>query len=309
MIKHGDNLILMTKRFLMLIIICFALYGCSDSDIVLLSDQYWDEIYISRNKSVESISKYAAQAGLKTDFQRVEIDNQVLDITGIVGDISAPWIILSPLFSYQAEDLILKYPEKKFIRYGYSESESEGIITLHTDRREVYKEAGEVCASYLMEIQKNAGEQSADSGETVNSNMGAVFYSGNAQGIDEMDSFSAGFSAAGDKTRLFVKTISDLESRREVQRILNELKTEEIGCLLISVSGLNSYCMELLNTGSWKIITDNWKDSGINGDRMLFSIEEDMDAAMKMLFSNIKSGKPGSVVIPSFLYYVSPRIP
>jgi len=289
------------QLFFTLIFLIFLLSGCFGPDIVFFSDKFFWEIYLTteresknllsfldfnQSKIKKEIKRIAREHDKRIVFEKVErIDDFELLRKKIRG-IEAELYVFTPLMGEIANDLADEFPQKTFIVLGGKpEKKNDNTHFLYFDRREAFNRAGIFSGNLLNEMIKAKRSEKFY--------VGVLFYTSTEEREEELEAFKKGFLQVSQEAELIIRKIESLDDFSDANNFLREFQTRNVSLILLAASSLNPQCMEILAKDESMIITENIAHSQKYSDRVLLSVEEDLNTAFKEIIkiSEIKEEK------------------
>ncbi|MEW5816104.1 MAG: hypothetical protein AB1798_12010 [Spirochaetota bacterium] len=282
------------KRTFILVTLCFLLIivsACSSRSLYILTDQYWYETYLNEAGIQTGIEKIAVKNGYnRTAIEIIQVNGKEQENLSLYKKISNNDIILlSPLLSIHTAAIRKNYPGIKMIAFGDPVPDGiktnmiDGLYLIYFDRTEAFKEAGSKAVQFL----------------TGKGGLGILFYTGTENRKREIRAFLDSFTETGGSNAFLTLTVDNLDKRKEIQDFLNEVKTRNITLLLLAVSELNSYCMDILAPHDVLIITENLIKSSIWESKIFLSIELDFMSAIDSALKAAKDGSEHRITVPA----------
>ncbi|MBT3273335.1 MAG: hypothetical protein HN368_09285, partial [Spirochaetales bacterium] len=184
--------------------------------------------------------------------------------------------LLSPLISQYGPQLARQMGDRVFAGFDMAILAGEipeNLIKITTDRGDAFRAAGELCKNYL--------NDPANTGSKV----AGLFYSGSATRVKERDAFVQGIGIDVNQDRFFIKSFPRLASISEANTFLNDLKTQNVGLYVVSMSSLSKDLVSSISLQSSSlIITERIGYGNVYADRMIASVEEHWaEAVLKVI--------------------------
>ena len=266
--------------------------SCSVSRVLFVTDSYW-HMYFGLESMIE-LKRSLKKSDYSLVVERVENETRRTSIKTVVDAAEAEIIILSPLLSWSVSDVAEQYPAKYFVAFGFSDERYAGdqdlpnTILLLSDRSDAYLKAGSLCGSYVTR------EIEADSPEPI---LVALFYTGSEERKAEKRSFLVGFSDTGSPDAIILKDFTQIDNNRSVALFIKELElNDKTPIFFSSLSSLNRDAISaIVSKSDAFIITENRRASGVYNDKIIASIEDDIETALILAVSQ----RNGNIQIPT----------
>lgn len=266
-----------------------VLASCSERQVLVVADPYWTAAWLSASGAEKALSSYAAQSGATLTVKNVSYAaNDPSGITAAIAQSKAELVILSPLLSPMAGAVARAFPEKRIVRFGMTpQPEPSNIVTLTPEPDTAFREAGAAAANYAAKAARGAQR-----GGTV-----VALFSNDAVGNVEARSFEAGYANVEASPPLEMLSSRYLERAALRTKLLDSSSGHTV-LYVFAAGGLDSFALDLLNGSKTPIITENWINGAAYGGRVIYSLDEDVLAALRKTVETMGRPADNQIGIP-----------
>jgi hypothetical protein len=269
------------RNFLFLLIFIFAILSCSNGNLTILTDPWWEDSYnidgnlnklmlINSLTNRVSISKRTAE----TEEQALEILSQIYEKESVQN------IIITPLFfSYIKNKLSNEKKTNIIILNGFYDVVADNIIAVYSSREEVYYKAGIKAALF--------------SKNNDNCAVSAVFYVGSLLKQLEKECFIKGFESVLESGELLYYDQQNYTGGERLKNFINSSPEKGTGLFFFSASSANPYCLDLALPLNIPISGENLNSLGIYNELVEFSVDDDI---MEIIEIAVQIGLDGEIV-------------
>lgn len=258
----------------------FTLFSCRISEIIVLSDPWWEKAYDIDGHLDRDIFKYNILTLQK--IEKITVNNK-LEAKSIVDALqeseNIKTVIMTPLFFSYIKNI---NNSEKNINYillnGFYDNPADNIVAVYSSREEVYFQAGEKAALFS---QNNA-----------NCAVATVFYNGSLMRRLEKESFIKGFESIKNRGELINFDQQTYTGGERLKEFIKNAPDIGVGLFFFSASSLNPYCLELAFSLSIPVSGENLNSLGIYNELVEFSVDDDM---MKIIHTAVKIGLDGEI--------------
>ncbi len=268
--------------------IAFLLSSCSREGLLVVTDQYWDQGVLAGEGVKSRIMDAGRRAGLSVRVAVVpHAANTGSKLAAELRGSSAQIVVLSPLYSADADHLAREFPNKRIVAFesGSSTPRPENLVLLISDPGTVFRKAGERAAKQLDSL----------AGGSVQ--VAAVFPHGGA-GDKALDAFSAGLESGSVHYPLSTIRVGGAVDETALRRFIEDSRAKNTGLYLLAAPQLNGYAVQLLKDSKAPIVTEDWIYGSTYSDKVLFSINKDIPSALMKVVETMGRPADNEIRIP-----------
>ena len=267
-------------RLLVIIFVIFSLTACSESNLSIMADPWWQSAYDVENEIKKIVffqSLYTRKKINNNTFQNRE--ELVSEINSLLLNEEAQRFIITPYLFSQIKN---NYENEKKINYiilnGFYSNPADNVIAVYSSREEVYFQAGIKAAQF--------------SKENDNCTVAAVFYNGTTIRRLENESFLNGFDSVSDAGELIYYEQSSYTGGEKLKSFINSAPDKDTGLFFLSASSVNPYCLDLILPLSISISGENLNSSGFYNELVEFSVDDDI---IEIIQTAVEIGLDGEI--------------
>ena len=274
----------------LLLSIAFLLSSCSREGLLVVSDQYWYQGALEGEAIKSGIVNAGKRAGLSV---RVAVVTHAADsgskLSAELHHSSAQIVILSPLYSADAEKLAREFPKRRIVAFGAGSASPKqrpgNLVLLVSDPGAIFRKAGERAAKELDSLPDHSKQ------------VAAVFPTGDA-GDKALAAFSSGLDTGMNQHPLSTIRVSGAIDETALRRFMDDSRAKNTGLYLLAAPVLNAYAVGLLKDSTTPIITEGWVYGSTYSDKVLFSIDKDIPAALMKVVETMGRPADNEIRIP-----------
>jgi len=270
----------MKKRLILSFSIFFIFLGCSNKNILIITDPWWEDSYGIEKQINQILALQFVKTGKTINKVTAETEDEVINYINETAKSSQnPIIILTPIFfSFLDKNPNLEKKINYIIINGYYDSSADNKIAVYSFREEVYFKAGIKAAQF--------------SKENNNCTISAVFYTGSTSRKLEKNSFIEGYETLLNCGKLAIFEQQTYNENEKLKSFINSGSKNNTGLFFFSGSSLNLFCLDIAKPLSIAVSGENLNSLGLYNELIEFSVDDDM---IEMVNTAIKMGLDGEI--------------
>lgn len=262
----------------------FLLASCSRQTLLIVTDQYWKASTLDGSRMSRGLKHLSETRAVRVNTKVVDYGSSLMEkLVGVVEGTSGSYVLLSPLYSYYAPALAAHFGDRRFIAFSRPPSppRPSNISYLVSDPGGAFSAAAKRISKHLAATGQSARQS--------NQEIVGVF-SDSASGQQALAAFRRGLDSASSQASLSVIQVRGSADRSRLRSFVESSRGKGVGAYLLAAPSLDAYALNLLQNSTVPIVTLDWRYGATYSDKVLFSIDEDIPAALMKLLEPM--GRP-----------------
>lgn len=252
-------------------------------------EEYWSEVLESRQDQVQKLAAAVTDRNyVFTKIINTRGTNYSDNLRKVIQEKPSDLIIVSPLLSAEVIALAPQFPAKRFLILPaprLNEIIPANVVLAGSSRTNAFYEIGKMTGQVL------ARDYNAAFGNRVGMILSGI--TGEEREIKA--SFERGFSLFMQTDALITEEIGTATDRVKAIRAVENLFNRGVRVFFVKTYGLNPACLEKIRSLGGYFIVEDFSYFNLFDDRLLFSIEDDLEKAVGDFLDLSDDAKPGKI--------------
>lgn len=268
-----------------------VLTACSHQDLLFISDQYWQATVLDSSRFKDGLANLSSARGVRAKTIVVPYTSaDSAKLVGAIGENEGATVVLSPLYSPEAETLAAQFPDRRIVVFSATvptKVRLSNVVYLVSDPTAVFKSAAKRVSERLS-VRNSGGDVPAVAG----------VFSDDSEGRRAMSGFRAGLETASVRPELYAIQVSGEADRSRLRSFLDDSAVRNVGIYLLAAPALNAYAVELLKNNASPIVTENWNFGATYSGKVIFSLDKDIPSALMKVVETMGRPSDNEIRIP-----------